>query len=192
MIASWRLFFYACTFTVVGCTSYALQTTNSFLARFTFVVFVFSVTFSGHCNRFHQELSPLSENVYFILDVFVIISSPRERFLLSPAIGFWYPKISHIFIMPKILIPSLLWSGFIPYSPLCNPVDTAFSRNIVELGKRLFSRSVRKKEPLSTGTLYRICPTFVHSNSNLKDLRTVLLFALGFYGLFRISELLDL
>ena len=38
----------------------------------------------------------------------------------------------------------------------------------------------------------RICSTFAHSNSNHKDLRTALLFALGFYGLFRISELLDL
>lgn len=74
----------------------------------------------------------------------------------------------------------------IPHSPLGNPVD------MVELGKRLFSRSFRKKEPVSPDMINRICPTFAHSNSNLKDLRTALLFALGFYGLFRISELLDL
>ena len=74
----------------------------------------------------------------------------------------------------------------IPHSPLGNPVDT------VEMGKRLFSRSFRKKAPVSPDTINRICPTFAHSNSNLKDLRTALLFALGFYGLFRISELLDL
>ena len=73
----------------------------------------------------------------------------------------------------------------IPHSPLGNPVD------IVQLGKRLFSRSFRKKEPVSPNMINRIC-TFAHSNSNLKDLRTALLVALGFYGLFRISELLDL
>ena len=138
----------------------------------------------GSC--FHQELSPLSENISFIIEVFVLNSSPRERFLLSLAIFFWYPNTSHFFIMPKILIRSslrlfLLWSGFMiifSNSPLGNPVDTAFSGNFVESGKRLFNRSVTKKEPVSPDTIYRICPTFAHSTSNLKDLRTALLFAI--------------
>ena len=39
--------------------------------------------------------------------------------------------------------------------------------------------------------IYRICVQFAHEGSNLRDLRTALLFVLGFYGLFRINELLD-
>lgn len=40
--------------------------------------------------------------------------------------------------------------------------------------------------------IYRICLAFALVDSNLKDLRLALLFVLGFHGLFRISELLDL
>jgi len=40
--------------------------------------------------------------------------------------------------------------------------------------------------------IYRICLVFARVDSNLKDLRSALLFVLGFHGLFRISELLDL
>ena len=112
----------------------------------------------------------------------MLISSPRERFSLSPALVFWYPNTSHKkFLFRPHFGFLFLEVGYdiIPHSPLGNPVD------IVELGKRLFSRSFRKKEPVSPDTL-------AHSNSNLKDLRTALLFALGFYGLFRINELPDL
>jgi len=40
--------------------------------------------------------------------------------------------------------------------------------------------------------IYRICVKFAHEGSNLSDLRMALLFVLGFNGLFRIYELLDL
>ena len=40
--------------------------------------------------------------------------------------------------------------------------------------------------------IHRICVKFAHEGSNLSDLRTALLFLLGFNGLFRINELLDL
>ena len=40
--------------------------------------------------------------------------------------------------------------------------------------------------------IHRICVKFAHEGSNLSDLRTALLFVLGFNGLFRINELLDL
>ena len=40
--------------------------------------------------------------------------------------------------------------------------------------------------------IYSICVKFAHEGSNLSDLRTALLFVLGFNGLFRINELLDL
>ena len=40
--------------------------------------------------------------------------------------------------------------------------------------------------------IYRICLVFARVDNNLKDLRSALLFVLGFHGLFRISGLLDL
>ena len=80
----------------------------------------------------------------------------------------------------------------IPHGPLGNPVDTTLSRNIIEASKCLFSRSINKKEPVTPDMIYRICLVFARVDSNLKDLRSALLFVLGFNGLFRISELLDL
>ena len=62
---------------------------------------------------------------------------------------------------------------------------------MVQATKRAFSRPVNKKETITPDTIYRICVQFAHEGSNLKDLRTALLFVLGFYGLFRINELLD-
>ena len=55
----------------------------------------------------------------------------------------------------------------------------------------MFSRPVNKKEPIAPDMIHRICVHFAHEGSNLRDLRTALLFVLGFYGLFRINELLD-
>ena len=79
-----------------------------------------------------------------------------------------------------------------PHGPLGNPVDTTLSRNIIEASKRLFSRSINKKEPVTPDMIYRICLVFARVDSDLKELRSALLFVLGFHGLFRISELLDL
>ena len=88
---------------------------------------------------------------------------------------------------------ALKWvHDIIPHGPLGNPVDTTLSRNIIEASKRLFSRSIKKKEPVTPDVIYRICLVFARVDSNLKDLRSALLFVLGFHGLFRISELLDL
>ena len=80
----------------------------------------------------------------------------------------------------------------IPHGPLGNPVDTTLSRNIVEASKRLFSTPIKKKEPVTPDMIYRICLVFARVDSSLKDLRSALLFVLGFHGLFGISELLDL
>ena len=91
------------------------------------------------------------------------------------------------------LFSALKWvHDIIPHGPLGNPVDTTLSRNIIEATKRLFSRSINKKEPVTPDMIYRICLVFARVDSNLKDLRSALLFVLGFHGLFRISELLDL
>ena len=80
----------------------------------------------------------------------------------------------------------------IPHGPLGNPVDTTLSRNIIEARKRLFSTPIKKKDPVTPDMIYRICLVFARVDTNLKDLRSALLFVLGFHGLFRISELLDL
>ena len=91
------------------------------------------------------------------------------------------------------LFSALKWvHDIIPHGPLGNPVDTTLSRNIIEASKRLFSRSINKKEPVTPDMIYCICLVFARVDSNLKDLRSALLFVLGFHGLFRISELLDL
>ena len=111
----------------------------------------------------------------FIIEVFVLTSSRRERFLLSPAIVFLVSEyLSHLhsaknsYSVLASVFSALKWvHDIIPHSPLGNPVDTAFSRNIVESGKRLFSRPVMKKELVSPDMIYRICLTFAHSNSNL-------------------------
>ena len=87
---------------------------------------------------------------------------------------------------------ALKWvHDLIPYGAQGNPVDTALNRNLVQASKRAFSRPVNKKEPITPDMMYRICVQFAHEGSNLRDLRTALLFVLGFYGLFRINELLD-
>lgn len=90
----------------------------------------------------------------------MLISSPRERFSLSPALVFWYPNTSHkkFLLRPQFGFLSLeVGYDIIPHSPLGNPVD------IVELGKRLFSRSFRKKSlslpilKLTAIAISRIC-----------------------------------
>ena len=68
---------------------------------------------------------------------------------------------------------------------------TADRENIVESSKRLFSRPIKKKEPVTPSMIFRICSSFAQMDSNLKDLRSALLFVLGFYGLFRISEFIN-
>lgn len=78
------------------------------------------------------------------------------------------------------------------YGFLGNLVDIIFFCNIIEVSKCLFSRFINKKEFVIFDMIYCICFVFVCVDSNFKDLCLVLLFVLGFYGFFRISELLDL
>ena len=93
----------------------------------------------------------------------------------------------------SLAFSALKWvHDIIPHSPLDNPVDTALSRNIIESSKRLFGRPIKKKETVTSDMIYRICLAFARVDSSLNDLRSALLFVLGFHGLFRISELLDL
>ena len=86
---------------------------------------------------------------------------------------------------------ALKWvHDFIRYGAQGNPIDTALNHNLVQASKRVFSGPVNK-EPITLDMIYRICVRFAHESSNLRDLRTALLFVLGFYGLLRINEILD-
>jgi integrase len=73
-----------------------------------------------------------------------------------------------------------------------NPADSPVSLNIVEASKRRFSKPPSKKEPLPVDVVRRVCATFGGPTATLLDLRTALIFSLGFSGLFRIGELLEL
>ena len=73
-----------------------------------------------------------------------------------------------------------------------NPAETTLSMNIVEASKRAFSKPIRKKEPISTVTIINVCRRFASPSCTLKELRTAVIFFLGFTGLFIVSELLRL
>lgn len=73
-----------------------------------------------------------------------------------------------------------------------NPADTAMIKNIVEASKRLHSKPSSRKEPLSIQSLEAIVSRFAAADSDLKDIRTALLFVLGFSGLFRANELINI
>ena len=73
-----------------------------------------------------------------------------------------------------------------------NPAESTLSTNIVEAAKRVFKKPVRKKQPISTEVVVKICKRFASPPCTVIDLRTSLMFSLGFAGLFRASELLAL
>lgn len=88
---------------------------------------------------------------------------------------------------------ALKWiHSLLPMDARGNPADTPLSRNIVEASKRSFSKAPNKKEPFTTEIITRICRMYGGSSSSIKELRIALIFSLGFSGLFRIGELLDL
>ena len=89
-------------------------------------------------------------------------------------------------IVLTLLCDSILISEYLSY------LQDAKNRILIESSKRLFGRPIKKKEPVTPEMIYRICLAFARVDSNLKDLRSALLFVLGSHDLFRISELLDL
>ena len=96
-----------------------------------------------------------------------VFTLPCDSILVSEYLSHLHSAKNSYSVLASVF-SALKWvHDIIPHSPLGNPVDTAFSRNIVESGKRLFSRPVMKKELVSPDMIYRICLTFAHSNSNL-------------------------
>ena len=82
--------------------------------------------------------------------------------------------------------------SLLPIDVKGNPADTTLSANIVEASRRAFTKPSTKKEPISTSTITKVCQQFAGPSCTLKGLRTALIFSLGFTGLFRVSELLDI
>ena len=117
---------------------------------------------------------------------------PCDSLLVSEYLSYLHEtKRSHAVLLSAFC--ALKWvHDLIPYGAQGNPVDTALNHNLVQASKRVFSRPVNKKEPITPDMICSICVKFAHEGSNLSDLRTALLFVLGFNGLFRINELLDL
>ena len=73
-----------------------------------------------------------------------------------------------------------------------NPADTSLATNIVEGSKRVYKKLTLKKEPVSPEIVSRIGPKYAGSPTDVKGLRSALIFLLGFSGSFCIGELLDL
>ena len=88
--------------------------------------------------------------------------------------------------------PIKWFHSLFPMNTDCNPADIQVSHNIVEASKRLFCKPPSKKEPLTVDVIRRVCQTFSGSTATILDLRAVLNFSLGFSGLSRIGELLEL
>ena len=122
----------------------------------------------------------------------VILVLPCDSLLVSEYLSYLNEtKRSYAVVLSAFC--ALKWvHDLIPHGAQGNPVDTALNHNLVQASKRMFSRPVNKKEPITPDMIHRICVKFAHEGSNLSDLRTALLFVLGFNGLFRINELLDL
>ena len=119
----------------------------------------------------------------------IIVTLPCDSLLISEYLSY-LQDAKNSYAVLSLAFSALKWvHDIIPHGPLGNPVDTTLSRNIIEASKRLFtnSRSINKKEPVTPDMIYRICLVFARVDSNLKDLRSALLFALAFHGLFRIT-----
>ena len=82
--------------------------------------------------------------------------------------------------------------GLLPLHVHENPANTPLSTSIVEASKRSFSKPPKKKEPPTIDIVRRVCEKFAGSSCTLNDLWAALIFSLGFSGLFRVEELLQL
>ena len=117
---------------------------------------------------------------------------PRDSLLVSEYL-FYLHETKRSYAVVLSAFCALKWvHDLIPYGAQANPVHTALNHNLVQASKRVFSRPVNKKAPITPDMIYHICVKFAHEGSTLSDLRTTLLFVLGFNGLFRINDLLDL
>ena len=69
-----------------------------------------------------------------------------------------------------------------------NPCQDNFISLILEGGKRMLSKPINKKEPITTDILLKLV-NFYKQNCNLLNLRTCVMCLLGFSGFLRLSEL---
>lgn len=75
---------------------------------------------------------------------------------------------------------------------LNNPCQSELLRNIVESAKRTLTRTVKKKEPVTSDIIKLLFQKFHTANSTLKDLRLLVLCSLSYAGFLRYDELSNL
>ena len=73
-----------------------------------------------------------------------------------------------------------------------NPCEDNLDKLTYEGGKRLLSRPVNKKEPISVDILEKIVDLCGKNFQNVSDLRICILCLMGFSGFFRCSELAEI
>ena len=98
----------------------------------------------------------------------IIVTLPCDSLLISEYLSY-LQDAKNSYAVLSLAFSALKWvHDVIPHGPLGNPVDTTLSRNIIEASKRLFSRPINKKEPVTPDMIYRICLVFARVDSNLK------------------------
>lgn len=73
-----------------------------------------------------------------------------------------------------------------------SPTDNPLVKSVVEAARRKLARPVNPKEPLSCDTVSKIAGTFNKPGSSLADIRFLFILLVGYTGIFRISEILQL
>ena len=69
-----------------------------------------------------------------------------------------------------------------------NPLDSEFCKNIIESAKRIKSKPVVKKKPVSSKIIKDILDAYNKEGANLKDVRIAALYSLVFAGFFVIMN----
>lgn len=73
-----------------------------------------------------------------------------------------------------------------------SPTDHLFVKQILEAGKRLYSKPRQPRKPISLDTLKKIAQKFGTASASLSDLRLCFIFLIGFAGFLRCDELIHI
>ena len=128
--------------------------------------------FKSWCNRFSEIKSYPAESIYVALYLSTLIQSGESYSVIEMA--YYGIKWHHAFLNN-------------------NPCNDKLCKELLEAGKRLNSRKVKKKDPV---TIEHIKKLLTHYNGirncSLLNLRTFTIIVLGYSGLMRYSEISDL
>ena len=72
---------------------------------------------------------------------------------------------------------------------LADPTEHTLVTQMVEVGKRLYTKPINRKEPINRENMQAIYEKFGEENMTLMNLQTFLLILLGFCGCLRYDEL---